>query len=103
MAESQTVATLRAKRDAIAAAILNYERQLEQARADFTHVTAALSIFEAEDEPGNQRAYVGLYRYFKYGEIAAMCRTALESGPHTTADLTKHTMTAKGLTPQTRF
>jgi hypothetical protein len=97
MAESQTVTTLRAKRDAIASAILNYERQLEQARADFTHVTAALSIFEAEDEPGTQRAYVTLYRYFKYGEIAGMCREVLQSGPLTTTELAKHVMAAKGL------
>jgi uncharacterized protein (UPF0212 family) len=78
MAESQTVVTLRAKRDAIAAAILNYERQLEQAKTDFVHVTAALSIFEAEDQPGSERAYVSLYRYFKYGEVAALCREALK-------------------------
>lgn len=49
MAESQTVTTLRAKRDAIKAAIANYERQLETAKSDFTHVTAALAIFEASD------------------------------------------------------
>jgi len=42
MAESQTVTILRAKREEIAAAILNYERQLENARADFAHITAAL-------------------------------------------------------------
>jgi hypothetical protein len=97
MAESQTVTTLRAKRDAIASAIQGYERQLEQARADFAHVTAALTIFEAQDEPGTQRAYVTLYRYFKYGEIAALCRMALGEGSKPTIDLAKHVMAAKGL------
>lgn len=97
MAESQTVVTLRAKRDAIASAILNYERQLEQARADFAHITAALSIFEANDDPGSQRAYVSLFHYFKYGEVASLCRTALGNGARSTTDLAKHIMALKGL------
>ncbi len=97
MAESQTVTILRAKRDAIAAAINNYERQLERAKADFTHVTAALAIFEAAEEPGSNRAYVSLYRYFKYGEVATMCREALENGPLTTTELSQLLMASKGL------
>ncbi len=51
MAESQTVVILRAKRDAIRAAIANGEGQLEQAKNDFTHITAALQIFEAQETP----------------------------------------------------
>jgi hypothetical protein len=102
MAESQTVVTLRAKRDAIAAAISNYERQLEIARSDFTHVSAALAIFEASDNPGSQRAYVALYRHFTYGEIATRCREALEAGPMSTTDLTKRIMADKGLDPADR-
>jgi hypothetical protein len=70
MAESQTVTILRNKRDAIGAAIINYERHLEQAKADFAHITAALAIFDAGDKPGSQRPYVSLYRTFRYGEIA---------------------------------
>jgi len=97
MAESQTVVTLRAKRDAIASAIQNYERQLERAKADYAHITAALTIFEASDEPGSQRAYVQLYRYFRYGEIATLARKALADGPLTTIEITKQVMTAKGL------
>lgn len=99
MAESQTVTTLRAKRDAIASAISNYERQLDQAKADFTHITAALSIFEASDNPDSQRAYVALYRHFAYGEFATLCREALKAGPQTTTELTKRVMATKGLDP----
>jgi hypothetical protein len=102
VAESQTVVTLRAKRDAIKAAIDNYERQLEVARSDFTHVSAALAIFEASDNPDSQRAYVSLYRYFKYGEVAAMCRDMLAAGPLTTPELTKRVMAAKGMDPADR-
>jgi len=97
MAESQTVVILRAKRDAIAATIQNYERELERAKADFTHITAALAIFDAGDQPGSQRPYVGLYRAFQYGELAAMCRAALADGPLSTPDVARHVMAEKGL------
>jgi hypothetical protein len=98
MAESQTVTILRAKREEIAAAILNYERQLENARADFAHITAALAIFDAGDKPGSQRPYYPpVPRAFRYGEIAALCRDKLAEGPLSTPELAKHVMTAKGL------
>lgn len=97
MAESQTVVILRAKRDAIAATIANYEREIERAKADFTHITAALAIFDAGDQPGSQRPYVGFHRMFRYGELAAMCRAALVGGPLSTPDLAKRVMAAKGL------
>ncbi len=38
-----------------------------------------------------------LYRYFKYSEIAAMCKNALEAGPMTTLNLAKHVIAEKGL------
>lgn len=97
MAESQTVTILRAKRDAIAATIQNYERELDRAKADFTHVTATLAIFDAGDKPGSQRPYTSVYRAFKYGELAAMCREAIADGPLTTPDITKRLMAQKGL------
>ena len=99
MAESQTVVILRAKRDAIASTIANYERQLAQAQADFTHITATLAIFEAQDDPGSQRAYVAIKGHFNYGEVADLYRTALEAGPKTTPELTAHIMTLKGMDP----
>jgi transposase-like protein len=58
MAESQTAVILKAKRAEIAAAIENYEHELERARADFAHISAALAIFDAGDGPGSQRPYV---------------------------------------------
>ena len=97
MAESQTVTILRAKREEIGAAIINYERQLEQAKADFAHVTAALAIFDAGDKPGSQRPYTSLFRAFRYGEIAALCRAKLADGPLSTPDLAKHVMAEKGM------
>jgi hypothetical protein len=102
MAESQTVVILRAKRDAIKAAIANYERQLDQARHDFTHVSAALAIFEAQDDPGSHRAYVALHKFFRYGEVAVMCRALLADGPMTTPELTKRVMAERGMDPADR-
>jgi hypothetical protein len=97
MAESQTVVILRAKREEIAASIINYERQLEQAKADFAHITAALAIFDAGDRPGSQRPYTHLCRAFRYGEIAALCRAKLTEGPISTPELARYVMAQKGL------
>ena len=97
MAESQTVVVLRNKRNAIAAAIESYERELERAKADFAHVTATLAIFDAGDRPGSQRPYTHICRGFKYGELAAMCRAALADGPLSTPDLAKRVMAEKGM------
>lgn len=97
MAESQTVVILRNKREEIAAAIENYERELERARADFAHITAALAIFDAGDQPGSQRPYTHLVRGFRYGELAALCRAALAEGPLSTPDIAKRVMAEKGM------
>lgn len=102
MAESQTVVILRAKREEIAAAIENYERELERARADFAHITAALAVFEAGDKPGSQRPYTHLYRAFRYGELASWCRQKLAEGPLDTPALTRHVMEQKGMDPTNR-
>ena len=102
MAESQTVVILRAKREEIAAAIENYERELERARADFAHITAALAIFDAGDKPGSQRPYTHLVRGFRYGEIATWCRQKLLEGPLSTPELARYVMEQKGMDPTNR-
>lgn len=103
MAESQTVVILRAKRDEIAAAIEGYERELERAKADFAHITAALAIFDAGDRPGSQRPYTHLVRGFRYGEMAHWCRQKLAEGPLSTPDLTRHVMEQKGMDTANRI
>lgn len=97
MAESQTVVILRNKRDDIALAITTYERELERARADFAHITAALAIFDAGDQPGSQRPYTHLVRGFRYGELAALCRAAIADGPLSTPEIAKYVMAEKGM------
>jgi hypothetical protein len=103
MAESQTVVILKAKREEIAAAIENYECELERARADFAHITAALAIFDADDKPGSQRPYTHLVRGFRYGEIAAWCRQKLAEGRLSTPELARHVMKPPTGTPSMRL
>jgi hypothetical protein len=97
MAEIRTVTTLRTKRDEILHSIRLYERQLEQARADLAHVTAAIQIFEAGGNAKDMPRYVDVHRLFKRGEPIALCKAALASGPKTTRELARYVMQARGL------
>jgi hypothetical protein len=98
MAEIRTVTTLRSKRDEIVHSIRLYERQLEQARADLAHVTAAIRIFEATGDPKDMPRYVDVHRLFARGEPMTLCKAAMaEHGPMTTKELVQHLMKAKGL------
>ena len=98
MAEIRTVTTLRRKRDEIVAVMRLYERQLEQARADLAHVTAAMRIFEAEGDLKSISAYADVYRLFKRSEKWDYCREAMEAhGPMTTKDLALFVMKRKGM------
>src|SRR5471032_2891524 len=99
MAEIRTVTTLNHKRDEILHSIRLYERQLEQARADLAHVTAAIRIFEASGDHKDMPKYVDVHRQFKRGEPIILCKQALASGPMTTRELVQHLMKAKGLEP----
>lgn len=97
MAEIRTVTTLRSKRDEIVASIRLYERQLEQARADLSHVNAAIRIFEASGNAKDMPRYVDIHRLFKRGEPVALCKEALANGPMSTRELAQHVMKSKGL------
>ena len=53
MPEIRTVTTLTTKREELERAIAGYERALEKARADLSHVIACIAMFdnEATDAP----------------------------------------------------
>jgi hypothetical protein len=68
MAEIRTVTTLRRKRDEVRKAVRKYERCLDQARADLTHLIAAIAIFEAKGSDESLPAYADLKRLFRYGD-----------------------------------
>jgi hypothetical protein len=97
VAEIRTVTTLRYKRDEIETAIVNYEKRLAQAKADLTHINAAIAIFEASGDAKSVQAYFDLHRLFKYGEISALCKAALANGPLSTRDIATYVIEAKGL------
>jgi hypothetical protein len=97
MAEIRTVTTLRSKRDEILASIKLYEKRLAQARADLSHVTACIAIFEASGELGAIPSYIDTHRMFARGELIALCKQSLTTGPKTTKELALHVMAAKGL------
>ena len=97
MAESQTVVILRAKRDAIRAAIANYERQLDQAKNDSRTSRRRCRYSRLRMSRTASESMLACIA-FKYGEVADLCRKALEdSAAKSTTDLAKHVMAAKGL------
>ena len=98
MAEIRTVTTLKYKRDEITRAIAAYEKKIAQAKADLAHINAAIRIFELGDAEGKFAApYVDIYRLFQRGEMVAICREALTTGPLNTRQLSQAVMKAKGL------
>jgi len=98
MAEIRTVTTLRSKAAEIQRSIVGYEHRLAQARADLSHVTAAIAIFEASGDREAMGAYVDVHRIWKRGDMMRLCRGFLESeGPLSTPALTQRLMTASGL------
>src|ERR1700685_927582 len=97
MGEIRTVTTLRSKRAEIVQSIKLYEKQLDQARADLGHISAAIKIFEASGDPKDMTKYVDTHRMLKRGEPVALCKEALATGPKTTKELALHVMAAKGL------
>ncbi|HZT24614.1 MAG TPA: hypothetical protein VFA57_02810, partial [Pseudolabrys sp.] len=98
MGEIRTVTTLRKKRDQIRQAIRDYEKKLDQARADLAHIAAAIAIFEGHKGQNTELpAYSDMKRLFRYGEGFRLCQEALQSGPKTTRELAAHIIHAKGL------
>lgn len=97
MAESRTAETLRRKREEIARAIDDYEARLAQARADLAHIDAAVAIFATTGEAVAVQPYVDIHRLFKRGEMVAISREALKTGPKNTRQLAALILEAKGL------
>jgi hypothetical protein len=97
MIESRTAETLRNKRNEIARSIDEYEKRLAQARADLAHVDAAIAIFSTSGDGFAITPYVDIHRLFKCGEMVAICREALKTGPKNTRQLSALILETKGL------
>jgi hypothetical protein len=100
VAESTTVTTLAKKRREIERAIAGYEARLKQARLDLAHIDAAIAIFEASGSTADMLAYANLKRFWKNGQILALCKGFLRAeGPLDTRALSERVMRASGLNP----
>jgi len=98
MAEIRTVTTLRHKRAQIESAIRDYERRLDQARADLAHIAAAIAIFEGHKGQNTELpAYSDMKRLFRYGEGFKLAKECLGDGPRTTREIAAYIIKAKGL------
>jgi hypothetical protein len=71
MAEIRTVTTLRRKRDEVRKAVRKYERCLDQARADLTHLIAAIAIFEAKSGDESFPTFTGYSAMAKRSSFAS--------------------------------
>src|SRR6266404_645223 len=82
MADLHVVSALREKRAKLAGCIARLERQLDQRRADLTHIDGVLRLFAPESDPETIRPK-RIYRrtrYFARNELSRLCRESLRDG-----------------------
>ncbi len=85
-----------------AGCIARLERQLDQQRANLTHIDGALGLFEPDRDPGDikpKRTYARRTRYFAKGELSRLVLEALRDArgkPLSTDDMAGQIIAAKG-------
>jgi hypothetical protein len=98
----QAISKLIAKRAEIAGMIAELEEELNQCRADLTHIDGALRLLNADLDPATipprERRYKRTH-YFARNELSRLCMDTLRlaGGPLTAEEITLRIMTAKGL------
>lgn len=99
MAEIRTLTTLATKRDEIVRSIEAYEAKLDQARADLSHINAVMVLFAHDPaQMLDYKPYSSMAKLFGYGELARLCKAALEAGGEMTgAEIAAKVIEAKGL------
>jgi hypothetical protein len=68
--------TLREKRAKVTGCIARLERQLDQRRADLTHIDGVLRLFAPDNDPElirPKRTYANRTRYFARNELSRLC------------------------------
>jgi hypothetical protein len=97
MAQENIIKTLTSKRDGIERTIATYQKRIEEARRDLSHVNATIRLFETGRTEEGAR-YVDTLRLFKRGEVWTLCRTALEKeGPLDSRELAIRLIQHRGL------
>jgi hypothetical protein len=103
MVESHVVSALREKRVKVAGCIARLERQLDQQRADLTHIDGVLRLFEPDRDPEAikpKRIYARRTRYFARNELSRLCRESLRDNERlSTEDIVNAVIAAKGFDP----
>jgi hypothetical protein len=97
VADPHIISTLERKRDDIERAIAQYEKKIEAAKRDLSHVNATLAMFEAPEGRTQFPVYMDTLRLFKRGEIVTICKAALKGGPLDTRELALAVIKAKGM------
>jgi hypothetical protein len=97
------ISRLIAKRAEIAGMVVELEEELNQCRADLTHIDGALRLLRADLDPTTipprERRYKRTH-YFAHNELSRLCMDMLRQSigePLTAEEITIRIMTAKGL------
>jgi hypothetical protein len=97
------ISRLIAKRAEIAGTIAELEEEMNQCRADLTHIDGALRLLSADIDPETipprERRYKRTH-YFAHNELSRLCMDMLRQAagePLTAEEITFRMMTAKGL------
>src|SRR6266851_5107623 len=101
MADPHVISALREKRAKVAGCIARLERQLDQQRANLTHIDGVLRLFEPDRDPEAikpKRTYAKRTRYFARNELARLCMDVLRDAPGliTIDEIAARMITAKG-------
>jgi hypothetical protein len=96
------VSRLISKRAELAGMIVHLEQELDQCRADLTHIDGALRVLRTDLDPEAipPRRVYNRTRYFARNELSRLCMDKLRLAvdePLTTEEITIRIMTAKGL------
>jgi hypothetical protein len=103
MTDPHVISALREKRARVSAIVTRLERQLDQQRADLSHIDGVLRLFAPDADPElirPKRTYTRRTRYFAKGELARLCREAFrdaESDTLATDDIAGRVIGAKRL------
>lgn len=102
MSNPQVITTLTAKAEALQSLIGKLEADLEQARADLSHVVATMRLFEAPEDGEAFPSHMNLDRLFRRREIGNLCHQALADGPKDTRELALYIIRSKGFDERDR-
>lgn len=102
MADPQVITTLTTKAEALQSLIGKLEADLEQARADLSHVVATIRLFEAPHDGEAFPSHMNLDRLFRRQEIGKLCHQALADGPKDTRELALYIIRQKGFDERDR-